>query len=79
MRGGFWTLAEGAAHPSAIGLEMARAPYEIVEEGCVMVETEAKSSLGSYHRGWPRLQPEAMRARRRATAHCSKRESCATR
>jgi hypothetical protein len=53
--GGFWSLAEAAIKFEAFSKNMKYASEAILVEWCVTVQKRAKESLGSYHRGWPKL------------------------
>jgi len=55
-----FSLTGFAAHLLTMRADVELAMEAAVERACQMVETEAKDSLGHYHRGWPRLQPETI-------------------
>ena len=53
-------LLEGAALFARMAATYEAGVGEALEEACKIVETEAKSVLGSYRYGWPALKPETI-------------------
>jgi hypothetical protein len=53
-------LLEGAAAFLRMAVLYEEGVALALEEGCKIVEEEAKSVLGSYRYGWPPLQPETI-------------------
>lgn len=54
-----FTLASFAAHLTALA-DLTIAEHEGLEKAAVIVETEAKSVIGTYRYGWPQLAPSTL-------------------
>lgn len=56
----FASLAAFAGHLSALTVNFEHAQRDALEEAAVLVEKEAKRSIGTYDYGWPKLAPSTL-------------------
>lgn len=52
-----FSLADFAAHMLVVEKDLKRAEQDILERAAVMVEREAKATIGTYKNRWPKLKP----------------------
>jgi hypothetical protein len=58
---GMFSLLEAAAKMSAFSKNMEYCGEAVLTELAVLIRDKAKESLGSYHRGWPKLAESTLR------------------